>query len=109
MPRRSKGPRLWLQRARHAPDGRLLERSVWCILDRGRKFSTGFGPGQIGDAELALASYLLAKRAAPRVRDRHPAQVKIAEVISVYCDDVLAKHARPQETARRLGRILDFF
>ena len=33
MPRRSKGPRLWLQPARRSKAGRVLEGAVWVIRD----------------------------------------------------------------------------
>jgi hypothetical protein len=108
MPRRSKGPRLYLQPARRDADGRLIEQAVWVIRDRDIKRSTGAGEGEIGKAEGALRNYLN-HTAAPRIRDRDPAAVPIANVIAVYTEDVVAKHARPNETAARLGRILDHF
>jgi hypothetical protein len=59
--------------------------------------------------KLPSQNYILSKAAAPRERGRDPAQVKVADVVSIYADDVLARHARPRETAVRLDRILDFF
>jgi hypothetical protein len=65
-------------------------------------------PREITKAESAFAAYLNQK-VAPRVRDRDSASVDLATVIAIYVEDVAHKHARPQETASRLGRILDHF
>jgi integrase len=108
MPRRSKGPRLWLQPARRDRRGQILERAVWVVRDGKIKRSTGAGPGEIGQAEKVLAAYLTNK-VTPRVRDRDPAAVDIATVVAIYAEDVAHKHSRPKETAARLSRILDFF
>ena len=48
-----------LQAARRAPDGRLLERPVWCILDGKLKRSTGFGESEAVEAQKALAEYII--------------------------------------------------
>lgn len=108
MPRRSKGPRLYLQPARKRDDG-TIERAVWVIRDGDIKRSTGAGARELAKAETALADYILSKSKTPRVSNRDPAQVRIADVIAIYSDDVAAKHARPRETAARLGRLLDHF
>jgi integrase len=108
MPRRSKGPRLWLQPARRGKTGRILEGAVWVIRDGRIKRSTGAGPREIAKAESAFAAYLNHK-VTPRVRDRDSASVELATVIAIYVEDVAHKHARPKETAARLGRILDYF
>jgi hypothetical protein len=108
MPRRSKGPRLWLQPVRRSKTGRILEGAVWVIRDGRIKRSTGAGPREITKAESAFADYLNQK-VAPRVRDGDPASVELATVIAIYVEDVAHKHARPKETAARLDRILDHF
>ena len=109
MPRRAKGVRLWLQPARRDQYGRIVEQAVWCIRDRSHKRSTGFGQDQAAEAERALADYIVAKYRAPRISNRDPAACKVADVIAIYAEDVAHKHARPRETAARLGRLLDFF
>jgi hypothetical protein len=58
MPRRTKGPRLWLQPARKGIGGRTLERAVWVIRDGSIKRSTGAGQSEIAKAERAPAAYL---------------------------------------------------
>src|SRR5882672_6000679 len=108
MPRRSKGPRLWLQPARKRDDG-TLERAVWLIRDGSVKRSTGYGPRDAGKAQTALADYILSKTNGPRARDRDPAQVMVADVIAIYAADVAPKHSRPKETAARLGNLLEHF
>lgn len=108
MPRRSKGPRLYLQPERRREDG-SIERAVQVIRDGAVKRSTGAGPRESSKAETALAAYIIAKSQASRLSNRDAAQVRVADVISIYSTDVAHKHARPNETAGRLGRVLDFF
>src|SRR5262245_44264089 len=108
MPRRSKGARLWLQPARRDQHGRIVEQAVWVIRDGGIKRSTGFRQSDAAAAEQALAEYIAAKYRAPRISNRDPAACKVADVVAIYAEDVAPKHARPQETAARLGRLLDF-
>ena len=109
MSRRSKGARLWLQPARRDQHGRIVEQAVWVIRDGGIKRSTSFRQGEAAAAERALADYIAAKYRAPRISNRDPAACKVADVVAIYAEDAAYKHARPQETAARFGRILDFF
>src|SRR5262245_35509336 len=109
MPRHSKGARLWLQPSRRDQRDRIVEQAVWVIRDGRLKRSTGFGQGKAAEAERALADYIAAKYRAPRISNRDPAACKVADVVAIYAEDVAHKHGRPQETAARLGRILDFF
>ena len=108
MPRRTKGPRLWLQPARKDRDGKIIEQAVWVIRDGSTKRSTGCGARETERAARRLRDYLNGKPT-ERVSDRDPAAVAIADVVAIYTEDVVAKHARPKETAARLSRILDFF
>src|SRR5215813_7949021 len=109
MPRHSKGARLWLQPSRRDQHGRIVEQAVWVIRDGRLKRSTSFGQGEAAEAERALADYIAAKYRAPRISNRDPAACKVADVVAIYAEDVAYNHARPQESAARLGRILDFF
>ncbi len=108
MPRQSKGPRLWLQPARKDRKKNVIEQAVWVIREGSTKRSTGCGPREIEQATGALRDYLNAKPTERR-RDRDPNSVAIADVVAIYTEDVVSKHARPKETAGRLNRILDFF
>jgi integrase len=109
MPRRSKGARLWLEPARRDSKGRIIRRAVYVIRDGSIKRSTGFGEGEIEKAQRALAEFQIAHYSAPRDPDRDAGSVKVADVISIYAEDVAPKHARPRETGARLERLLDFF
>jgi integrase len=109
MPRRSHGPRLWLQPARRDKRGRVLEYPVWVIRHGSLKRSTRAGPRETEKAQAALADYLIAAARAPRTNSRDPSAVTIADVISIYTDDQVPAHARPKETAARLERLLDHF
>lgn len=105
MPRRAKGPRLYLQPARGK------EAAVWVIRDGATKRSTGFSAGKAGPpagAQDALKDYI-ASKTTPRHRDRDPATVEVASVIAIYAEDIVPKHARPKETAARLANVLDYF
>lgn len=108
MPRRSKDPRLWLQPARKDGKGNVIEQAVWVIREGSTKRSTGCGPGEIEQATEALRDYLNAKPT-QRARNCDPASVSVADVVAIYAEDVVSRHARPKETAARLNRILDFF
>lgn len=108
MSRRSKGPRLWLQPARRNKDGAVTEPAVWCVRDGSVKRSTGAGAGDIAAAEAFLREYLI-KKGAPRVRDRDPSQVLIADAIAVYAQDKVGDHAREKDTRDRLTRVLQHF
>lgn len=103
MPRRAKGPRLYLE-----PEREGRER-VWSIRDGQRKHSTGCGEAQAAEAEQALARYIAEKHDPAARRDRAPGKVYVSDVISTYSDDVVANHSRPNESAARLARILDYF
>ena len=71
MPRRTKGPRLWLQPARKDRAGNIIEQAVWVIRDGSVKRSTGCGPREIKRAEGRLRDYLNGKPT-ERVSDRNP-------------------------------------
>src|SRR4051794_8009952 len=102
MPQRTKGIRLWLQPATK------LEAATWVIRDRKQKIRTGCSKEQIAEAERRLADYIVQKHQAPRSR-LDPSEVKVADVIALYADDVVPQHARPKDTVARLDRLLDYF
>jgi hypothetical protein len=109
VPRVSKGARLYLERARYSADGEVVRKAIYVIRDGPTKRSTGFGEGEIEQAQGALAEYLTQRYKPPRDRDRDPGSIKIADVIAIYIDDVATKHARPKETAARLDKVLESF
>ena len=106
MPRRSRGPRLWLRPPRHRAGRR--DSAVWIIRDGGRDKSTGCSAGERGEAEKRLASYIAAKYA-PERRERDISEIPLADVITIYLRDVAPGQARPEKAAERCDRLLDFF
>ena len=108
MPARSKGPRLYLRRARRDNEGGHA--SIWLILDGKDEHSTGCPAHDIAGAEQALAKYLASKhaRAVRQGGSRNPDQIPIADVLTFYLTNVVPGHARPEETKGRI-KALDRF
>lgn len=103
MSRKRLPARLWLRPADH-------DRSpTWIILDGGKQYRTGCGPDARKDAESRLVEHIAAKHAPAAQLARHPSQVSIADVLSVYLDEVVPKQARPAKVASRIGRLLDWW
>lgn len=111
MPRRAKGPRLWLRSARRDAAGNITHQPRFFILDRGRQRGTGFDT--VEQAEQALADYIRKKRRqAADAGPRDLAAIPMGDVIRLYATDVVA--VQPSETLRkaaghRLKRITAFF
>ena len=112
MPRPSKGARLVWRKKSIRKDGSVRSSAGWWIRDGSNLYSTGCSHGETEDAEAKLAEFIAKKLAAQepsRRRGCHPDQVAVADVISVYLDDVAPKHAKPKETIARLAAIAAFF
>ena len=110
MPRRSKGPRLWLRRAQYDQSGRLTHAAVWLIKDGKHRESTGCGADDRGGAEAALRQYLNHKQLAQASAGvRPPASIPVADTLALYGRDVAPNHVRPKETAQRIEALLSFF
>jgi len=107
VPRESKGARLWLQPERRERGG-YVEPPVWVIRDGSRKISTGCSAGAREAAERRLSEYLAAKYE-PARGERSLSAVPIADVISIYLDDVAPGQASPAKAAERAGRLLQFW
>src|SRR5262249_9231413 len=60
-------------------------------------------------SKLRDGSGTISAKPTKRISERDPAAVGVADVVAIYTEDVVARHARPKETAARLSRILDFF
>lgn len=108
MPRPAKAARLWLESASTDAQGRVTVRSMWVILDRGRKHRTGCLPQELGEAERKLQEYLVKKHDPAADRDRDPRTIFIADILSLYLSEVATRHARPKETGARLSRLAEF-
>lgn len=109
MPRKRKGPRLWLRPGRPARAGRTAESAVWIIRDGPSSHSTGCGEEELEAAEKQLADHIALKHDPAARRDQAPQNVPIADAINLYSTDIAPRHARPAETAARLERLLDAF
>lgn len=108
MPRRAKGPRLWLRRARRDRRRVVTHAESYVILDRGRQ--VGIGSVTPIEAETALAAYIKTKhRKSVRSGPRNLAAIPVSDVIELYAADVAPNHARPDDTGRRLERVQAFF
>lgn len=81
MPRKAKGPRLYLRER----DGRD---AIWVILDGGHEESTGCAERLLQPAHQALAAYIAAKYSAPKTGGQLD-RTAIADVILLY----LKEHA----------------
>lgn len=115
MPRRSKGPRLYLREGRtDARTGRPLP-AIYFIRDGQAQQSTGCGPDRLhgpDGAEAQLAAYIAAKWAPenePAVRSGDPAAVLVAEVLAFYVQRKAPKLAGPADTASRVGVLMGWW
>ena len=109
MPRRIKGPRLYLRSARDDESG--SHAGIWIIRDGNYQQGTGCLAHDIGGAERALAIYLAEKHAQGTREQRNldPSQIPIADVLVVYLRDVVPNHSRPKETKGRIKSLDEYF
>ncbi|WP_137133507.1 site-specific integrase [Rhizobium sp. FKY42] len=102
MPRKPKGPRLWLRERKGRP-------SVWVILDTGMpEVSTGFSESDRGEAEKALQAYIASKHR-PEWRKGAPSEVAIADVLAFYGEQRGAELAHPELVGWHMTNLLAYF
>ncbi|MDQ0447099.1 tyrosine-type recombinase/integrase [Methylobacterium aerolatum] len=70
--------------------------------------ATGCAEGEVAGAHQALADYLRAAHR-PARRERGLSDITIADVLSIYTDDVVAPHPDHKRIARRLQRVSDWW
>jgi integrase len=109
MPRPSKGPRLYLRRAR-ASIGR---KAVWLIRDGGRDHATGClgsstDKGPPPAAQQALADYI-ANKYRPIRKTRDIEQIDVADVLAIYFDDCGDEQANRKKFEGRILRLNSFW
>ena len=110
MPAESKGPHLWLRKARRDKRGRTTHKAVWLVIDGSDQESTECGRDDREGAERALTGYINRKHlTAAKKSVRDPAEIPVADVLASYGADVAFGHARPKETAQKIERLLAFF
>ncbi|WP_292152526.1 tyrosine-type recombinase/integrase [Brevundimonas sp.] len=85
--------------------------AVYFIRDGQKNISTGCGPERLEDAQIALAEYVTARKAASRATDRaqHPEEVLVDEVVALYAREKAPKVADPGSASARLTAILDWW
>ena len=109
MPRPAKGPRLHLRKAR--PDKR--QAATWVIRDGAKEVGTGCGPERLADAQLALAEYIQEKWAGQPVAAADgasdPADVLVADVLTLYARGRGARAPDPKAVKARLQALLEFW
>lgn len=103
MPPRPQPARLWL---RPADENR---EAVWCIVDGRRRISTSRGPSARGEAEKCLADYIAGKHDPAAFRCRPAHQTLIADVLSVYLDNVVGAKVRPPRVLARIARLIEWW
>jgi integrase len=108
MPRKAQPPRLWLRKVRRDGSGRITHPATYFILDRGRQIATGIAAEETDKAASFLSEYI-AEKQRRNVGKRDPDHIPVADVLSVYLDDVVPNHSRPLESEYRIGRLLEFF
>lgn len=101
MPRRSKGPRLYLR-------GRAGRASQWVVRDGEREVGTGCGAGDREGAERALARYLEGKYT-PRSTGGRLAGILIADVMTLYLREHAPSVAAPDFLAHTATPIIEWW
>jgi integrase len=108
MPQRLKPPRLWLRPAQRDTQGVVTRPAFYVILDNGKQISTG--TADMATAEKALAAHVVAKhRRSISNGKRELEHIPIADVVSLYTENVIANVADTKAAKFRLKRILRFF
>lgn len=99
MPRKPKGPRLYLRRGRAAG---------WVILDGSAERRTGCSESQLAEAERALAAYI-AEKYQPRRAAGSLDKILIADVINVYLRERAPHVANPSFIAATAEPVLEWW
>lgn len=103
-----KSARLWLRPARRNKAGKVTRRPAWIILDGGRHIATGCTQGEAERAEQLLANYISQKYHPDRF-ERELSAIDIADVLSIYLDDCIARHANQKRFRHRISRLNEFW
>lgn len=101
MPRRAKGPRLWLlKRGGREP--------TWLILDGGKQHSTGCGESDRAGAERALGRYI-AEKYTPPTRESALDRILIADVMTVYLKEHAPHVRNPEFLLHTANPVIDWW
>ena len=108
MPRRKKGPRLWLRPTRRDANGSITRPATWVILDGADQFATGCAAPEAELAEQRLSAHIESKYR-PSRRERDIEQIEIADVLSIYDEDRGPKQSDRVKFDGRLSRLNEFW
>src|SRR5690242_14758068 len=108
MPRRSKGPRLWLRPAERDRMGKIVRQPSWVIRDGSRHIATGCLASQTAQAQVKLAVYI-AEKYQPRRKERDIEEIDIADILSIYLDDCGPRQANREKLEERIARLNEFW
>ena len=81
----------------------------WVIRDGTVQRRTGFGEGQRGEAEKALATYLSAKTLPERSGPAHPGELSVGEVLARYAEDKGTGMQAPATLAYSIAALAPFW
>jgi integrase len=101
MPRKPKGPRLYLRR-------RQGRGAVWVILDGREEESTGCSEGDSAGAEEALGAYIARKHKAPKTGGQLSLTL-VADVMNLYLTEHAPTTASPGWLAHMASPIIDWW
>lgn len=107
MPRRSKGPRLWLRPGRRRR-GQIIRRPAWIILDGNRHVSTGCLESQIAEAQVRFSA-CLADKYKPSRRERELEEIAIADVLLLYDEACRTRQTNRAQFDSGLARLNEFW
>jgi integrase len=108
MPRRSKGPRLWLRPAKRDRARKVVRRATWIILDGDRHIATGCLESETAEAQVKLGSYL-AEKYRPSRKERELEEIAVADVLLAYDEACGARQANRPQFDGRLERLNEFW
>lgn len=108
MPRVAKGARLYLRRERRDAAGHVTHRATWVIRDSHRTVGTGCAGAEIAAAERRLKDYI-ADKYTPRRKIQDIESIPVADVLSIYIDDVAARGARRKRFDAAMARLNDWW
>ena len=108
MPRRSKGPRLWLRPGKRDRRRKVIRRATWIILDGDRHIATGCLESEAADAQIKLASYL-AEKYRPSRKERGLEEIAVADVLLAYDEACETREVNRARFDGRLERLNEFW
>src|SRR5579862_2126457 len=108
MPRRSKGPRLWLRPGKRTRAGKIIRRATWIILDGDRHIATGCLENEVTEAQIKLVAYL-GQKYQPSRRERELEEIAIADVLLAYDEACRTRQVNRAQFDGRLERLNEFW